>query len=76
MPVGGDGIWRMTMRRLLVRGVLYRLHNMMAHAVILLAITGRWDVSLGTSVLLNFLNVLLYYHFHFWAERIEKRWDE
>jgi len=57
-------------------GLLYRLHNIIAHAIIIAAITGQWHVALGTSVAVNVLNVVLYYHFHFWAGRLEKRWEE
>lgn len=58
---------------LLVRGLLYRLHNIIAHAIIIAIITGQWHVAVGTSIAVNVLNVVLYYHFHFWVERLEKR---
>ena len=58
------------MKRLLIRGLLYRLHNIIAHSIIIVAITGKWHIALGTSIAVNVLNVVLYYHFHFLGRKI------
>lgn len=56
-----------------IRGLLYRLHNMVIHAFLLWAVTGELHMAVGTSLAFNLLNVLLYYHFHLWMGWIGKR---
>jgi len=61
------------MKGLFVQGILYRLHNVLIHAIVVFAMTGQWHAAIGTSVAFNLLNIVLYYHFHLWMDWIGRR---
>ena len=51
---------------LIVSGIVYRLHIIVAESILLYLVTGKLEIAIKASVLLNFVSLLLYYNYHYW----------
>ena len=64
--------------KLLISGIIYRLHIVLIQSVfwyVLLGLTTdvwEWKWAIGSSLLWNVFNTLLYYNYHYWFARVCK----
>lgn len=58
--------------RLLVSGVVYRLHIVVIQSVFFWLLTHEWKWAVGTSVAWNVVNTAAYYNYHYWFARLFK----
>ena len=61
---------------LFFRALAYRIHNILIWTVILGFVTNRWKLAVGAGLIVNIINTLLYFHFHFWFQKLEDRFGK
>lgn len=63
---------RIRVKRLLVSGLVYRLHIVVVESIALRILTGQWKWAIGVSIVLNVVSMLAYYNYHYWFARLFK----
>lgn len=58
--------------RLLISGVVYRLHIIVIQTIFFWIITSEWKWAIGTSLAWNAINTVAYYNYHYWFARLVK----
>lgn len=65
-------------KKLLIGGLLYRLHIILIQSVFWYLFYGYvakawvWEWAIGSSIIWNTLNTLLYFNWHYWFARMVK----
>jgi len=63
---------KIKVNRLLISGVVYRLHIIVIQTIFFFIITGEWKWAIGTSLVWNAINTAAYYNYHYWFARLVK----
>ena len=53
-----------------ISGLFYRIHVILIQSLFFWLLTGRWQWAIGTSLVWNIINTLLYYNWHYWFARL------
>ena len=63
---------KIKVKRLLVSGLVYRLHMVVVECITLKIITGEWKLAMEASLILSVITMLAYYNYHYWFARLFK----
>ena len=55
-----------------ISGIVYRIHVILVQSIFFWIMTGNWKWAIGTSIVWNIINTILYYNYHYWFASVFK----
>jgi len=55
-----------------ISGIVYRIHIIIIQSIFFWVLTREWKWAIGTSIVWNIINTILYYNYHYWFSRFFK----